>query len=187
MKKFIVSCIALVAALSLGAGAYAADEKKVERTKVVSVTATVQAIDQATRIVTLKGPQGNLLTFTVDEAVKNLPQVNVGDEVSVNYYESLVLRVLAPEETAVNTASAAVATAKPGEMPAGVGAREVSVTVTIEGIDMAAGTVTFKGPAGNSNTVRAADPKNLEKIKVGDRVAITYTEAVAISVEKAKK
>jgi hypothetical protein len=72
-------------------------------------------------------------------------------------------------------------------MPAGVGAREVSVTVTIEGIDKAAGTVTFKGPAGNSSTVRAADPKNLEKIKVGDRVGITYTEAVAISVEKAKK
>ena len=187
MKKLIVSGIGLVVALSSGAVAIAADEKKVERTKVVSITATVEAIDQATRIVTLKGPQGNLVTFTVDEAAKNLPQVKVGDEVVVNYYESLVLRVLAPEEIAVNAASAAVATAKPGEMPAGVGAREVSVTVTIEGIDKAAGTVTFKGPAGNSNTVRAADPKNLEKIKVGDRVGITYTEAVAISVEKAKK
>ena len=46
--------------------------------------------------------------------------------------------------------------------------------------------MTFKGPAGNSNTVRAEDPKNLEKIKVGDRVAITYTEAVGIAVEAAE-
>jgi hypothetical protein len=34
-------------------------------------------------------------------------------------------------------------------------------------------------------TIRAEDPKNLEKIKVGDRVAITYKEALAISVEAA--
>jgi hypothetical protein len=186
MKKLVVSCVSLAIALSLGAGVRAADEKKVERSMTVTVTATVQALDQASRIVTLKGPKG-LVSFTVDEAVKNLSQVSVGDEVVVNYHESLLLRVLKPEETAVNTAAAGVATAKPGEMPAGVGAKEVTVTVTIEGIDKAAGTVTFKGPAGNSNTVRAADPKNLEKIAVGDRVAITYTQAVAISVEKAKK
>jgi hypothetical protein len=31
------------------------------------------------------------------------------------------------------------------------------------------------------------DPKNLEKVKVGDRIAITYTEALAISVEEVKE
>jgi hypothetical protein len=35
--------------------------------------------------------------------------------------------------------------------------------------------------------VKVQDPKNLENVKVGDQVAITYTEALAISVEKAKK
>ena len=187
MKKSIIACISLVAALSFGAAAYAADEKKVERSNLVTITATVEAIDQATRMVTLKGPKGNLVSFIADEAVKNLPQVKVGDEVTVNYYESLVMRVLKPEEAAVNVASAGVAAAKPGEKPAGVGAKEVTITVSIEAIDTTAGTVTFKGPTGNVNTVRAEDPKNLEKIKVGDRVAITYTEAVAIAVEKAKK
>jgi hypothetical protein len=187
MKKIIGACVGLVAALTFVAGTYAADEKKVERSRLVSVTAKVEAIDQTTRMVTLKGPAGNLVSFTADPAVKNLAQVKVGDEVTVNYYESLVLRVLKPEEASVNEAGAGIAAAKPGEKPAGIGAREVTVTVTIEGIDKAAGTVTFKGPTGNVNTVRAEDPKNLEKIKVGDRVAVTYTEAVAVSVDAVKK
>ena len=113
MKRIISACISLVAALSLGAGAYAADEKKVEKANLVAITATVVAIDQATRSVTLKGPQGNELSFKADEAVKNLPQVKVGDEVSVSYYESLVMRVLKPEEAAVNQAGAGAATATP--------------------------------------------------------------------------
>jgi len=35
--------------------------------------------------------------------------------------------------------------------------------------------------------VKARDPKNLEGVKGGDEVAITYTEALAISVEPASK
>lgn len=87
----------------------------------------------------------------------------------------------------MNEAAAAAATAKPGATPAGVGAREVTVTVSIEAIDTKRHTVTFKGPAGNLATIKAENPKNLEKVKVGDRVAITYSEALAVSVEKAGK
>ena len=47
--------------------------------------------------------------------------------------------------------------------------------------------MTLKGPEGNVETVRVMDPKNLEKVKVGDRIVITYTEALAISVEAVKK
>lgn len=189
MNRKATACSALLLAASFAAVGCATGPKKtsVERSNLVTLTATVQAIDQATRVVTLKGPQGNTVTFKVDDAVRNLPQVSVGDEVSVSYYESLVLRVLKPEEAAINEASAGTARAKAGEMPAGGGARQVTVTVTIEAIDKAKGTVTFRGPAGNVTTVRAAEPKNLDLIKVGDRVAVTYSEALAVGVEKLKK
>jgi len=189
MKTKVMASLGLIAVLSLGAGACATAPKQtsVERSNLMRLTATVEAIDQATRVVTLKGPKGDSITFKADARVRNLPQVSVGDEVSVDYYESLALRLLKPDEIAVNEASAGVARAKSGEMPAGAGAQQVTVTVSIEAVDKAKGTVTFKGPAGQVTTVRAADPKNLELIKVGDRVAITYTEALAISVEKTKK
>jgi len=35
--------------------------------------------------------------------------------------------------------------------------------------------------------VKAENPTNFEKVKVGDEVEITYTEALAISFEKAKR
>ena len=163
-------------------------EATVKRARVVTLTATVEAIDLAQRLVTLKGPKGKVVTIHVDERAKNLPQVQVGDEVVVKYYEAIALRVLAPGETTPSaSATGGLATAQPGQKPAGVGAREVTVTVTVEAMNKKAGTVTFKGPEGNSVTVKAQDPKNLDKVKVGDKVEITYTEALAISVEKAKK
>jgi hypothetical protein len=189
MRKNVMAGLALIVGLSFVTGACATSPQKtsIERSNLVTLKATVLAIDQATRIVTLKGPKGDTVTFKADAAVRNLPQVSAGDEVLVNYYESLVMRVLKPEEAAVNEASAGAARAKAGEMPAGGAAAQVTVTVSIEAIDKANGTVTFKGPSGNVTKIRAADPKNLDLIKVGDRVAVTYSEALAISVDKVKK
>jgi len=71
--------------------------------------------------------------------------------------------------------------------PAGVVGTETSVNATITGIDKKAKTATLKGEDGKSVTVTPRDPKNLEKVKVGDRLVITYTDAVAVKVEKAEK
>jgi hypothetical protein len=46
---------------------------------VTAVTAQVQAVDLAKRIVTLKGPEGNVFDVKVGDEVRNLPQVKVGD------------------------------------------------------------------------------------------------------------
>ena len=66
-------------------------------------------------------------------------------------------------------------------------ARESTVTATVTAIDKKKGTVSLKGPNGKTVIAKAEEPKNLDKIKVGDELMITYTEALAISVEKAKK
>jgi len=71
-------------------------------------------------------------------------------------------------------------------MPGGMAAREVSVTATVTAIDKQKGTITLKGPEGKVNTVKVQDPANLDKVSVGDDLMITYTEALAISVERAK-
>ena len=179
--------VVLAGGAGLEAGETKAKPETVTRARLVTLTATVEAVDVATRQVTLKGPKGNVVTITVGEQVKNLPQVQVGDKVVVKYYEAIAFRVVPPGEATPGAGmTAATATAQPGQKPAGVGAREVTATVTVEAIDLKAGTATVKGPEGNSFTVKAQDKKNLEKIKVGDRVEITYTEALGISVSKAK-
>jgi hypothetical protein len=72
-------------------------------------------------------------------------------------------------------------------MPAAVGARAVSVTAKITAIDNKNHTVTLKGPQGKLTTVKVKDPSKLDLVNVGDLVSVTYTEALAIAVEKAPK
>jgi Cu/Ag efflux protein CusF len=161
---------------------------KGEISEAVEMQATVTAIDLKTRMVTLKGPEGNETTIHVDKRARNLPQVKVGDVVKVAYVQQVAWQVRKAGEGAPSSdvgAEAAAVRAEPGEKPAGAVGQRVTFTATIEAIDLAKGTVTLKGPQGNSQTIKARNPANLKKVKVGDLVDITYTEVVAIKVDAA--
>ena len=192
MKKLLVLMMAVVIGTTLAFGALAEEKKKdvkpsgiKERT--IKRTATVQAIDLDKRLVTLKGEKGNVFDLKVGEEAKNLPQVKVGDLVTVKYYESLAFEVTKPGQAVGVGATAGVASAKPGEKPAALAAGQVTITATVEAIDAKNHYVTLKDPEGRTKEIKVKNPKNLVNVKVGDQVAITYTEALAIEVEPAKK
>lgn len=154
----------------------------------VSATATVKAIDHKTRQVTLQRADGSLIKFRASDAVRNLAQVEVGDEVRADYYESLAYEVRKPGEAAPGGSVADVAARAPlGEKPAGIASQATTMTATIAEIDKSAQTVTLRSPDGELLTVKARNPDNLNRVSVGDLVDITYTEAVAISVEAPTK
>ena len=62
----------------------------------VEVTATVEKIDYKTRLVTLKGPDGNTKTIKVDPRVKRLAEVKVGDQIVFRHTEAVAIRVTKP-------------------------------------------------------------------------------------------
>ena len=158
-----------------------------ERTILVTVTAKVEAIDQSRREVTLKGPLGNVVTFVVDERVKRLNEFKVGDEVTADYYVSLAGELRAPTKEEKKKPLIVVegaARAPKDASPAGRALRAIKVVATIEGLDLPTRSVTLKGPMGNLVTVRAASVDNLKKLRLGDTIAVTYTEALAISLQK---
>jgi Cu/Ag efflux protein CusF len=154
----------------------------------ITATAAVQKIDKKTRMVTLKGSDGKTKTIHVSDEVKNLDQVKKGDLVTIAYYESIAyeLKKKGTAEPSVNAAADA-SRASAGSMPGAVGGAAVSVTARITKIDKKTDTVTLKGPKGKTVEVKVKDPTRLENVKVGDLVEITYTEAMAISVDKAPK
>jgi Cu/Ag efflux protein CusF len=159
---------------------------KVKEARVVTVRGTVEAIDKEKQTVTLKGPKRSLTVRVRDP--KKLEEIKVGDPVVGKYYESWMVEVKKPGEgTPGVSAQQSAVTSKPGETPAGAIGQQITVTATIVGIDKKAQTATIKGPEGNTVTVKAQDPKNLDKVKVGDNVEITYTEALAISLDKSAK
>jgi ribosomal protein S17/Cu/Ag efflux protein CusF len=158
----------------------------VQEAAVVTLRGTVEAIDKEKQTVTLKGPKRTLVVQVQDP--KKLDAIKVGDPVVGKYYEALALEVKKPgTATPGVTAQQGMASSKPGATPAGAVGEQITVTVTIVEIDKKAGTVTVKGPEGRTETIKARDPKNLDAVKVGDLVEITYTRALAIALDKPAK
>ncbi len=184
----VTACLASRQAFAQETKPAVAPPLSAERTVLVTVTAKVQAIDQAKRQVTLKGPLGNVVSFVVDERVKRLKEVSVGDEVTADYYISLAGELRAPtEEEKKNplTVLAGAARAPKGTAPAGGALRAFKVVATVIGLDLPTQSVTLEGPLGNSGTIRAEKVENLKQLRLGDTVIVTYTEALAISLQKA--
>lgn len=161
-----------------------------EEAVLVTVTASVEAIDYGKREVTLKGPLGNEAIMVADQCVKRFDEIKVGDLVRADYYVSVAAEVRKPtkaEKEHPIVLLDAAGKAPPGTSPAAGGLRRFKVVTTIEGLDRPTQTVTVRGPRGNYFTARVADPSRLSKVHIGDNVVVTYTEAVAISLEKAEK
>ena len=189
--RISTTAVCLAATLCLATAARAETPAAEPKGEVAMATATVNAtvtkINYETREVTVKAEDGEEHTFVASEDVKNLAQVKPGDVITATYGEALAYEVkkggqVADVETVVGGRAAA-----PGSRPAGGIARQTTVTVLITAIDPKAPSVTFKGPQGNTRTIKVMHPEKLEGVSVGDTVELTFTEAFAIKVEAAPK
>ena len=194
MYKFLAP-IALVAAVAIAGTAVAQTGAVVAGTapgkggvaEVVKLTATITAIDKASRDVTLKGPQGNEVTLTAGPEVKNFDQMKVGDQVNVEYVQALTLELKKGGGLVVaRTEQKGAAAAKPGEKPAGAAGRQITIVADVIGVDAAKQSITLKGPK-QTVEMRIQDPEQFKRIAKGDQVEATYTQALAIAVTPAAK
>jgi hypothetical protein len=150
-----------------------------------TTTATVEAVDQKTRKVTLRTAEGERVSFVAGDDVRNLAQVRKGDLVTVSYYESIALslRSAEGEKPSVKVAEATERAAL-GQKPAGTVVRETTLTAKVLKIDRATRHVTLEGPEGNAVTLKVDQSIPLDNVKVGKLVEARFKEAVAITVTK---
>ena len=90
-----------------------------------------------------------------------------------------------PGEKSNPAADAAVAGRVKEQPGAGVAA-QLTRTVTVKAVDPAVPSITVTTADGHTITRKIENRKNLEGVKAGDRIDITYTQAVAIAVDPAK-
>jgi len=185
MKRLLRLC--LLFTIAMGPGAVAAlAQKPIERAGDISKTATIQAINHTTRVVTLKDDQGRVEDVLCGPEVKRFNELKVGDSVTFSYHAAVVYQILKPGQT--ETSSDATSTVKgQGPKPSGAITRQQKMTVTVEAIDPAVPSVTVRTPDGRTMSAEIKDKKNLDGLKVGDKVGITFTEAVMVTVEAPKK
>lgn len=145
-------------------------------------SATVEAIDLETREVTLREEDGSLVTVAVSDEVRNLPQVEVGDQVVVKYKVGLIT-ALKPSASGLRKRidTWETARAEPGQKPAGMVRKTVQATGTIREIDPDKRMVTIQG-AEQTLTLPVADGIDLANLKVGDQVDALFRETLAITV-----
>jgi hypothetical protein len=155
--------------------------------EVRSVTATVTEIDYKSRQATLKMPDGTLVPVAVSEAAYNFDQVKVGDLVDISYTQSIAIKLEKDSGGQPSVASSSgMERAPKGQKPQGTIYNTVDIRAKVVSVDYKTRKVELSGPNGNIVPV-TVDPSvpNIENIKVGDTVAATYTEAIAISVRPA--
>ncbi|EYS85890.1 hypothetical protein CF68_08625 [Cupriavidus sp. SK-4] len=151
-------------------------------TGTVKATATVVAIDAATRTISLKNKQGKVTDVQVGEDVRNFEQLRVGDMVTVEYTQALSVALAKQSGMRSSTERETADRAVPGAKPGGTVGREVTVTADVVAVNAKTGMVTLKGPRGKTVDVHVEDPKQLKAVRRGDQVQAVYTEALAISV-----
>jgi hypothetical protein len=157
-----------------------------EVSDVEEISAKVTAVDHAKRGVTLRNAQGEEVSFRVSDEVRNFDQIEVGDTLSVSYYRAFAAEVTEADPTdQIGDVEVGAERAAPGERPGAAAGTSVTSVVAIEAVDKKSNTVTFRNADGVLRVIDVRRPEMqafVQKLKQGDRVRVTYTEAVAIAV-----
>ena len=166
-----------------------AEGSEIELGDVVTVRATVQAVDLENRLVTLKGEKGRVVTINVSEEARNLDQVQVGDKVTFKYREAMAIQLdKAPTTGGITERRDTLSgTRAPlGQRPSATLRDKTELTANVIAIDRKMRRVTLQGPE-RAITVKVPKDINLKNVRVGDQVQVTYVEEFGLSVEPGSK
>ena len=179
MKNTIVVLALLTAVPSI-----ATAQKPVTETEAVELTAAIDAIDHDARLITLKDKTGATETIYAGPEIKRYDELKVGDTVTFRYYESIAYNIRKAGEPSgpAKTGEQKVVRGT-GPKPGGTVSRQESATVVIKEIDRKVPSVKVVTEDGRTASFKVNDKKNLEGLQAGDRVEVTYTVAMVVSVK----
>ncbi len=185
-----IAAAVAAAAIALPLAAFAQSTKMMDAggaADVTTLTAKIEAVDQANRTVTAKGKMGHVVTFKVGPQVKNFAQVKVGDEIVLKYIEALSVKLDKGGERGAAMMSSGPVAAPAGAMPGMAAAQQTVIVAKIQGKDPMRQEVLLQGPLDRFAEVKVKDSTIFNELNVGDTVKVTYTEAVVIDVLPAAK
>jgi hypothetical protein len=188
MKKLSFLIVML---LAIGNHNATAESEKTSGARVseISVSAEIVAIDQESRELSLRTPLGETVNVTASDAIERLEEFAAGDEIVITYISSIEGDLRKPTEQEMQTPWIeldAAAVAGMEELPAGILGRAIQAVCTVEGMNRLLGTVTIMDPRGVAHVIGAVEAEKMAGVLLGDTVIITYTEAVAVALEKAE-
>ena len=191
--RIVQAALMLLMSLSFGlqadnhAGSEAATYPAGERAAVVTAIAEVASVNYETREVGLKGPDGDVVIVKAGEDITRLEEIEVGDGIRATYVTALAAELREPTEAELMMPWVVVtdeARTVEGETPAGGMARTIRAVCTIEGMNRLTRTVMIQDPRGLAHVIGDVQPETFPLLSLGQQVIITFTEAVALSLEE---
>jgi Cu/Ag efflux protein CusF len=186
MRPFLIAlALAGVLALLVIAPSVAlAQSQPVVHEKETVVKATIEAIDRDTRMITLKDKDGKSVEVLAGPEVRRFAELKIGDVVTFHTTESVVYRIRKPGEASQPSGKdAPVVVRSAGAKPGATKTTQETKIVTLKEVDPKTQGVTIQTEDGRTMSFKVEDKNILKGLAPGDKVVISYTTAVAISVE----
>ena len=182
MKRISLLLAGSIAALIMGC---ATPPEPIEVSTAQEIDAVVVAVDVEDRVIVLRGPEGNEMAMRAGPEVRNLEQVQPGDILRVGFYSGYTVAMAEPGSAGTDVDFAAGRRPE-GERPGVAAGTTTRATVEILSVAKDGTSVSFRDSEGriqSISVVRDDGQAFARKLKAGDLVDLSYSEAVAISVD----
>lgn len=148
----------------------------------LTASATVTAINLETRQVSLKNAEGETFDIVAGEQVANLPNVKVGDKVTLKYLQILDVELL-KGTAGIRKRIVEVDGERAGadEKPGGGVGMKVTIYADVIGLDKQQQTVTVRG-VDETLTIKINNPEQFNLIAEGDQLKAVQTKAIGIGI-----
>jgi hypothetical protein len=184
MRRILAPFVVLCALAVPVAGQAAAQKKPIEQKETTKITSTIVAIDHDARLITLEGKKGEQETIYAPKEVRRFDELKVGDKVTFTYTESVVYQVRKPgEPTPPSKSDEPAVVRNPTPKPSASVTSQETQTVTVKSIDMKVPSITIETEDGRTMTSKVDKKANIKGVNPGDRIVVTYTEAILVNVE----
>lgn len=150
----------------------------------ITATATVESVDMATREVNLRGDDGSVLSVTAGPEVRNLAQLEPGDVVEFNFFESVAVSMAEPGDMQDTGTLLIAGRTEEGDKPGGMAIEATDMVVTLVSYDDRNFLATIRMDDGTTDRVTV--PPELRSFAAarspGARVLVSLTDAMAVSI-----
>jgi hypothetical protein len=187
LTSLYTACLAIALASAPSFAEEMAPAEDTTRVMAVSLEAEVTAIDYESRELSLRGPQGNIVTITAGDHIQRLHDIAVGDSIVTTYIASLEGELRTPTEEELANPWVEVdagAMAPEDAAPGAIAGRKIRAVCTLEGMNRLLGTVTVQDPRGKYHVIGDVEAEKMEGVVLGATIVLVYTEAMAITLEE---
>ena len=164
----------------------AAAQEKTSVREAVALAGTVERIDRASRLLTLKGDDTHSHSVYVPPDFTLFDELKAGDRVIGRVRESIVVSTrpgLRPRPLTDTTAQAGKSAGGPEDPKV---TQQLTAVVTIESIDRTTQSVIYKTSDNRRIVRQVADAKLLEGLKPGDVIEVTLTRERVVELQRAR-